>query len=202
MLWVRRDPRILGLLQEPPRRHARWWESSRSFRKFDGSFAATDRLTYQLYQDTGMFGQRWWVIQGNTGGHRYLLNPTEKKLLGSKADGRFQDVPLAGDLPYAPFDQRVVQHLGEIEQVAIWQRVVQHAEANEARYDADEKFSAEVARSALADWLDRQYAATWDEFKPVYKQALRDMAPTGLSRANIVPADNAQWKEQFVASGT
>ena len=199
------DPRFTGLTERHPREHAYWHEHSRCYRKWGGGLAKTDRLTWELYHRTGQYGQRWWVIQGPTGGHRYHLTSVEQKLLGVRSKGRMKDVPLAGDLPYAPFDQRVLAHMRQLASVAKWHRVCQYADANEARLDVEEQREAEEARGALADWLDEQFSATFDEYRPIYKQAFREMP----NRMSLIPKedrprlhDNAEFREQFVNEGT
>lgn len=65
---------------------------------------------YQLFQKTGMFANPFWVIQGNRGGHKSSFDSMEKRLL--QAEGLPTDPPYLGELPYAPFDGRVLQQIG------------------------------------------------------------------------------------------
>lgn len=69
-------------------------------------------------------------------------------------------------------------------------------------YDRAEQDAAEVARLALCDWLDRQYAGLWDEYKPVYKQALRDIKATYGTPTNHTPkaGDDGSWQESYIKS--
>jgi len=202
LIYKRTDPRILGLTQPHPRRHT-WWDAKAGmYRKWGGGTAMTDRLTWEIYQRTGRFAQRWWVIQGRTGGHRYHLNSVEKKLLSARTEGRMVDSPPAGDLCYAEFDQRVVEHVGQLEQVALWQRVLVEADGWR-RLDAEEQAAAEVARVAMADWLDKQFGATWDQYGHVIKDSVRHLPRPISTRENRpVPADNDAWREQYVKLGT
>lgn len=57
-----------------------------------------------------------WVIQGAHGGHPFQLTDSEQAL--RRAQGLPADVPSVGDLPYAPFDQRV---LTALERYDLWQ---------------------------------------------------------------------------------
>lgn len=198
------DPRVMGLADYHPRRNARWDTRAGCYRKHDGGLAMTDRLTWELYHATGCYGTRWWSIQGPAGGHRFSLTHTEKKLLGTSTDGRQRDVPFIGDLPYAPFDNRVLAHLARLEEVALWQRVVGKADvaAQHKLWDADEQQAAEIARASLADWLDRQFGAIWDSYSPVYKSALREMPRRVTTKEDRpAPGDNAAWREQFIQTG-
>jgi hypothetical protein len=70
-----------------------------------------DHWQWKLYHETGgrdggLFGTRWWVVQGEDGGHRYSLTSTERKLYQLQTGQ--SDVPVIGSLPYAPFDERAV----------------------------------------------------------------------------------------------
>lgn len=206
-LQVRRriDPRFLGLTERHPREHA-WWDShARCYRKPGMALAKTDRLTWELYHRTGQYGQRWWVIQGDRGGHRYHLTPTESKLMGIRYGVRSMRPPFAGDLPYAAFDQRTLQHLVALENVAKWHKVCAYADANEARLDREEEAEAQGARGALADWLDAQFSKVFDEHLGVYKSVLKEMPNRRalMTKDEIPkPADHAEWREQFVTVGT
>ena len=176
------DPRVQGLIEEHPRRGAFYDKKMGGYRKAGGKLANTDRLTYELYQQTGMLGTRWWVIQGDVGGHRYALTSVEKKLLAARSKGRVKDVPYAGDLPYAPFDRRVIKHLLSINKAQMWHKVYQYAQAYQHRLDQEERDEAMAAESALFDWLSGQFAETFDEYKGVYKDVLRNTArPVGVS---------------------
>lgn len=50
------------------------------------------------------YPRRFWVIQGNDGGHPYALSRAEERLWRMQR----RPHPSAGDLPYAEFDQRVI----------------------------------------------------------------------------------------------
>jgi hypothetical protein len=64
---------------------------------------------YWLYRETGAWAKRYWVIQGDKGGHKYRFTQVEQRLL------RFMnlptDPPVPGTLPYAPFDERVIAQM-------------------------------------------------------------------------------------------
>lgn len=64
---------------------------------------------YELFHKTGYFARPFWVIQGSKGGHKRTFNEQESEMLRlAELPG---DAPGVGDLPYAPFDQRVVKHI-------------------------------------------------------------------------------------------
>ena len=68
-------------------------------------------LHRQILRETGVkvFPRYWWVVQGDAGGHPFMVSLEEQKL--RRELGLTPDVPSAGDLPYAPFDRRVLTAL-------------------------------------------------------------------------------------------
>ena len=204
LLWVARhdpvraNPKVVGLLEEHPRRNAKWDDVAGCYRKHDGRLAKTDRLTYELYQQTGCFGERFWIVQGDRGGHRWALTQPEKRLLWMATEGVMKDVPFPGDLPYAPFDQRVVHHLLDIERILMTRRVLQYAAANEAQLDAEEQAEIEQARALYFDWLGEQFAEVADEFRSVYRRIVQDR-PVGIQK--VATVTEAEQREQFIKTG-
>lgn len=93
-------------------KHKRWVGGPPS------SVPGVDLKAWELYQQTGHFGRRWWVIQGENGGHRYALSSDEKRLMRAMANGVDPVVPKICDLPYAPFDNRVLMHVRRYDKLA------------------------------------------------------------------------------------
>lgn len=76
-------------------------------------------LQWQLYQETGCYGARFWIIQGVRGGHKYKLSAAERNFLQALA-GQDVDTPQPGNLPYAEWDQRVVRKIVEHDRLRRW----------------------------------------------------------------------------------
>jgi len=74
-----------------------------------------DRTQWALHrhiertQGVRVFPRYAWVIQGERGGHPFMIGGEEQSL--RTMQGLRPDVPSAGDLPYAPFDGRVLDAL-------------------------------------------------------------------------------------------
>ena len=64
---------------------------------------------WHLWRETKCWGRPFWVIQGTKGGHKRWFSTLESKFL--KLAGLPADPPIPGDLPYAPFDDRVMAQL-------------------------------------------------------------------------------------------
>lgn len=131
-----------------------------------------DRETWALYRDTGLYGRRWWTVQGDRGGHRFTLDPDEleAKLLQLKAG--VNQTPAPGDLPYAPFDARVLHKIARLDQVKTWTRTLDFCARNADHLDAEQKREAIQAREALWQWIDWGIDEAWDEGGAALKQHL------------------------------
>lgn len=74
-----------------------------------------DRLQWVLHRElertTGqlVFPRYFWIIQGEHGGHPFMVADSEGQL--RRAQGLPEQPPVAGALPYAPFDGRVLAAL-------------------------------------------------------------------------------------------
>jgi len=64
---------------------------------------------WRVYRETGRYSRPFWVIQGSNGGHKVFFSDAEKKLL--QQAGYPDNLPSPGELPYAPFDNRVLRHI-------------------------------------------------------------------------------------------
>ena len=86
-----------------------------------GPSTLIDRRQYELhwahYKATGelVVPRRFWVIQGDAGGHPFTVSMSEQKW--RREHGMAPDVPSASDLPYVEFDRRV---LTALERYDLW----------------------------------------------------------------------------------
>lgn len=124
-------------------------------------------LHRQLARETGrlVFPRYCWVIQGDRGGHPFQVSDSEQQQ--RRAQGLPADVPAAGDLPYAPFDGRV---LAALERYDLWRW---------AHGLGDPQTAAAAARIA------RQDAAERDALRTLWatKEAVAAEVADGLAHA-------------------
>ncbi len=66
---------------------------------------------WHMYRETRCWGRPYWVIQGPNGGHKRWFSNVEKQFL--KLAGLPQEPPIPGDLPYAEFDEKVMEQLAK-----------------------------------------------------------------------------------------
>ena len=132
-----------------------------------------DRMTYELFQRTGCYGQRWWVVQGTNGGHRFQLDRVEAKLW--KLHTGASDTPKAGDLPYAPIDRRVLRHLLDYDRLPLWKQAIAFGERNAGHLSAECQAEVEKARLALVQHMDNQADLFLDTYGSRFRRLLQDV---------------------------
>lgn len=100
-------PDVLEQLQSPTPPQGHWDAVLDEYVHDDDSIITT--TAWKLFRETGCWARPFWVIQGTKGGHKRWFSESEKKLL--RLHGLPSDPAAPGDLPYAPFDNRVIQKL-------------------------------------------------------------------------------------------
>lgn len=196
MLWIAQDPRyvatepwIVKALNGPsPRSRGHYCAdgyclcAEKANRWVGGATKKIDTMTWRIYRETGLYAWRWWVIQGHRGGHRYQWEQGELAAVVANMKGLGNQPPMVGDLPYAPFDARVIRA------VRAEHKAHRAAQAlKELRYRKDglaieEKEQAQAVAKALWDWTGDQASQLWNdggELLPRYFEDQMGRAPIG-----------------------
>lgn len=173
-------PAIMAELNGPhPRSTGRY--DAEEQRWVHGPCKLIDRATWELFRETGRYGRRWWVIQGTRGGHRYRLSEAERTVWRTLTNT--DDTPAAGDLPYAPFDNRVVGQIRGLDEKTKWLAVMSYGIKNQYQLDADERLEVSMAKQAVATWLQGQMEEVADEYGSLLKRVTADFSPTRFNPA-------------------
>jgi hypothetical protein len=98
----------------------------------------------EYFFQTGCLSAPFWVIQGRDGGHKWRYNSADA--MAARFVGRPDTAPEAGTLPYAPFDNRVLQKIRLTDQCQRAERDFATADAN-SRRDAEEAFRMLMLRA-------------------------------------------------------
>ncbi len=64
---------------------------------------------WEMFRKYKVHARPCWVIQGTKGGHKVAFDPADQELC--RAQGLPPEPPKPGELPYAPFDERVAQQI-------------------------------------------------------------------------------------------
>jgi hypothetical protein len=132
---------------------------------------------WELWRETGYFGQCFWVIQGEKGGHKRVFPEEEVEML------KLADLPLeppgVGELPYAPFDERVVAHIhrnNRLVQLGIsigeYRRKMTGAE-----YQLERERVARSLRAEYVKWFEEQLGEASELFVSAARKGQMDDAP-------------------------
>ena len=180
-----------GLVQEfykdPPRARGEWingrWHSE----------SLVSRVQYDLFYECKGFPQLTWIIQGDKGGHQWVLTRAEEAMFRMLTPSVTMEWPRPGELPYADFDEQVFQALLGRDKL---RKMNDRLEDWEARYKRDGTLDIERAgrtaseilreeeiglNTAVESWLkERFYAIQSLMTDKMAKEALEDAPRTGI----------------------
>lgn len=161
----------------------------------DGTVGLIDRATWELFQETGHYGTRWWVIQGNQGGHRYRLDAIERKIARIKT-GK-SDTPAPGDLPYADYDGRVLAKVLEADRLKLWKGLLDFTRRNHDQMDEEMRDLEQEANRLIWNWLDGQVDSAVEQIGRAGRHALADGSRRKVS-VNDKDFDYEQIERDFI----
>lgn len=164
------DPDILYELEEMPEPVVRYDSVMRSVAREN---RAVTRLQWRLHKETGLYGKPYWVVQGSDGGHQRFFTTFETQqliLLGLP-----HNPPIPGTLPYAPFDQRVIDRVLKHDKLRkIGERLMLLKETQKEKYKALQRdIEAQFRKDIIAFVCDQ---ITPEDGRDI-KRGIRDIAP-------------------------
>lgn len=116
-----------------------------------------DRRQWVLFRELGAFARPVWVVQGDRGGHKRHFSPLEIRHLRTQGYP-YDEAPAPGELPYADFDERVVDQLARMDQLRKWDRRRAWTRRTIGdQWRARAKAETEFLR-LFGAWLDQQLA--------------------------------------------
>lgn len=151
-------------------------------RYIGGACGIIDRATWELFHETGLYGRRYWMIQGTTGGHRHRLDTIERKIARIKTG--HADTPAPGDLPYADFDGRVLAKLIEADKLRIWKHYLDFTRRNHAQMDAEQRALEIEGNRLIWNWLDGQVDAAVTKMGQAGRKTLAESAHRQLAQGD------------------
>lgn len=151
------DPRTLGQFVEDTEHRfegRRVWES----------WCNISRTQWDIFQETGCWSQRFWIIQGSHGGHVWTLSRTEKSFL--KAMGLVYDTPLPGDLPFAEYTELTRSKMVECDRLRKWRHALDWSERSASKTEAGVWVVRDREREE-AEWNERMLRYLTNEVEEV-----------------------------------
>lgn len=165
-----------------------------------GATRHVDTLQWRIYRETGLYATRWWVLQGNRGGHRYAWETTELASLVSQMKTGERHPPEVCSLPPAPFDARVLKAIRLERRASGATRILGDLWRRRDQLTAEDKEAALAARREIMAWIDAQTETMMGEgldILPQYFEELYGRAPVG----HKVTTDYEKEEELFVTAG-
>lgn len=159
-----------------------------------------DRRQWQIYQETGLFGFPYWVVQGPDGGHLRRFTHVQRAL--SKMEGGWTEPPAPGDLPYAVPDQRTWRALALLDELAKYEGLIAfHLLSPEMIQDREQK-KAEAMKARMWDVLYNQQISYWKNERSVVRK-IKDLLPIGRGKTRHdlkAPDYEESAREKFIHS--
>jgi hypothetical protein len=157
-----------------------------------GGLSATQR---RLYRGYGCYAQPFWIVQGTQGGHKRRFSEIERKIL--RLEGLPDEPPIAGELPYAPVDERVLSRLRDLDQLSKYSKMVDFAERRPFELENEEKEVIRSMRSRVLDWLESQIDAAEEEAGMTRARWQSMLDQYGVSSDEVVDVD--EERERFLS---
>lgn len=200
--WIKTEPWVVAeLKRNSPRSNGHYCGvgyclcAQKRNRWVGGTAKFIDRETWRLYDETGLFGWRWWTIQGAGGGHRFQWDPEEMASKLSQMRGGPADTPAPGDLPYAPFDHRVLWAVQQERRAADIIAALDDAAKAPDALTLEDRRTGQAAMAALMAWTDERAYALWHdgvELAPRYFEDRYGRVPVGTLKPLDTDAIDAE----------
>lgn len=133
---------------------------------------------WQMYRKHKVHARPCWVIQGNNGGHLVAFSPVDQEL--ARSQGLPQEPPAPGELPYAPFDERVVRQIVRMSKLV---KAKNDLAEFKRRYGTTEEYkrtynnNLRAAREQYVQYINAQFADGDEDFKSALRKGELDDAP-------------------------
>lgn len=153
---------------------------------------------WKLFRQYGMkyFPNPCWIIEGEKGGHQWAFNENERELLA--LSDLPTEPPVPGSLPYAPFDNRVIEQLMErnrLRQSGLSAEEYRRA-MGESGYEKYRVANARAMRKRYLKYLDDQLAEENDLFiTAARKGEMDDEQKTDIDFDRLAEAAEAEYVE-------
>jgi hypothetical protein len=146
----------------------------------EGQRAGTTVTSYQqrMYHKHRVHARPCWVIQGTKGGHQVVYGESTKELC--RARGLPTEPPMPGDLPYAPFDERVVTQLIRMNKLVKVRNDLgefKRKHGNVENWKREKREELRRARAEFVKFLDDQLTDGDDLLKSAARKGEIDNAP-------------------------
>lgn len=154
-----------------------------------------DYETWKVFQETGCYGRRFWIVQGSKGGVPRSYDGVERQI--ARMAGLPDAPPAIGDLPYAPLDERVIKQLVARDRLRDAKGIASERLTTSKHWQAEDEARARAAAAQVYEWLGERVAESADEAAHAMKQLYGGMilAPHGTPMPSL---DKDAARESFI----
>lgn len=140
-----------------------------------------------------------WIIQGTKGGHLAAYDKPTEQLC--RAMNLPPEPPKAGELPYAPFDERVVGHILRMNKLIATKNDLSEFRKRNAGegFKSQYKDALKQARAQMVQWLEAQMDEPMELYQSSYRKGEWDDAP--VSDTDWVKKDEIATRN-FIETGS
>lgn len=154
---------------------------------------------WEMYRKHRVHARPCWIIQGNHGGHKVQFDAADQELC--RAEGLPTEPPAFGSLPYAPFDERVVQQL--VRRNKLVQAKNDLSEFRKRHGDTEGfkrtyRDALQKAREQYVGYINTQFADGDEFFKKAYGAGELEHAPR--TQDDFVEKEEKQ-DEKYITTG-
>lgn len=142
-----------------------------------GEHLSVSRYQQQMFRQHKVHARTSWIIQGEHGGHQAVYGEAAKELC--RARGLPTEAPRPGDLPYAPFDERVVRQIQRMSKLVKVRGDLAEFKKRFGKVENWKKEQREALRDARKEYvafINEQFGDA-DEFVSAYRKGELDNAP-------------------------
>jgi hypothetical protein len=154
---------------------------------------------WEAYRTYRVHARPCWIIQGSHGGHKVTFDAADQELC--RAAGLPPEPPAFGSLPYAPFDERVVEQLvrrNKLVQAKNDLAEFRRKHGNTEGFKRTYRDALEKARAQYVAFVNQQFADGDEHFKKAYQVGELEHAPR--TEDDFVEKEERQ-DEKYIKTG-
>jgi len=154
-----------------------------------------------MFQKTGRWARPSWIIQGTKGGNLHSFDSATVELL--QRTGRRSTPHYSGELPYADFDERVVQQILKMNKLYKVRNDLDAFRQENTGEGARRQYREALrsARAAQLAFLDEQFEEPAGHFVDAYRKGEYDAVGAPKLDVDWVERD-AQESHNFIETGS
>lgn len=153
------------------------------------------RTQYELFRATGYYGELFWIVQGDKGGHKAAFNEAEEEML--RLAGLPSEPPALGDLPFAEPDGRLWHQLTQHNRLRqLGMTLDEYRVAMGPEYRLHKERLARNLRAEYVKWFEGQLLEENDLFiRAAQKGDFEQERPTSVNWEKVEEASTAHYIE-------